>query len=54
MAEALDASVALIQRRLRLGDNHAARRVERMEREGVVGPSQGGRPREVLVRPAEP
>lgn len=43
-------STSYIQRRLRIGYNTAARIIEKMEEEGVVGPSQGSRPREVLVR----
>jgi len=44
------ASISMIQRRLRVGYNRAARIIERMEREGVVGPSDGVKPREVLVK----
>ncbi len=44
-------SVSMLQRKLRLGYNRAARIIERMEREGVVGPANGSKPRDVLIRP---
>ncbi len=44
------ASISMVQRRLRVGYNRAARMIELMEREGIVGPADGSRPREVLVR----
>ena len=44
------ASISMIQRRLRIGYNRAARIIERMEREQVVGPSDGVKQREVLVK----
>ncbi|MBU2552013.1 MAG: DNA translocase FtsK 4TM domain-containing protein [Proteobacteria bacterium] len=47
------ASISLIQRHLRIGYNRAARIIEIMEREGVVGPADGAKPRQVLARDYE-
>ncbi len=43
------ASTSLLQRRLRIGYGRAARILDTMEQEGLIGPPQGSRPREVLV-----
>src|SRR5581483_8829556 len=48
--ETNQASISMIQRRLRIGYNRAARMVEQMEREGLVTPGDGMRPREVRAR----
>ncbi len=45
------ASASFLQRRLRVGFSRAARLIDIMEREGLLGPPQGSRPREVLVKP---
>ncbi len=47
--EAHKASTSLLQRRLRIGYGKAARLIESMEEQGIVGPADGSRPREVLV-----
>src|SRR6266513_801617 len=43
------ASVSLLQRRLRLGYTRAARIMDELENRGIVGPSQGAEPREILI-----
>ncbi|RMF47587.1 MAG: DNA translocase FtsK [Deltaproteobacteria bacterium] len=54
IAETRQASISMLQRRLRLGYNRAARMIEKMEREGIVGPSDGtSRPREVFISKIE-
>jgi S-DNA-T family DNA segregation ATPase FtsK/SpoIIIE len=50
VAETRQASISWIQRQLRVGYNRSARMVERMEREGIVGPPDGVRGREVLIQ----
>ncbi|PID39920.1 MAG: cell division protein FtsK [Proteobacteria bacterium] len=50
VTQAGQASISMVQRHLRIGYNRAARIIEMMESEGVVGPQDGVKPREVLVR----
>jgi S-DNA-T family DNA segregation ATPase FtsK/SpoIIIE len=45
------ASTSTLQRRLRLGYGRAARILDAMEKDGIIGPPDGSRPREVLKRP---
>ena len=47
--EAKQASVSLLQRRMRIGYTRAARLIDAMEAKGIVGPYEGSKPREVLV-----
>lgn len=44
------ASASFLQRRLRIGFSRAARLIDMMEADGLLGPSQGSKPREVLVK----
>jgi S-DNA-T family DNA segregation ATPase FtsK/SpoIIIE len=45
------ASTSTLQRRLRLGYGRAARILDMMQKEGIIGPPDGSKPREVLKRP---
>jgi S-DNA-T family DNA segregation ATPase FtsK/SpoIIIE len=44
-----EVSASLIQRKFRIGYPRAARLIETMEREGVIGPANSSKPRQVLV-----
>ncbi|MBP2099447.1 DNA translocase FtsK [Enterococcus rivorum] len=45
------ASISLLQRRFRIGYNRAARLVDELEEHGVIGPSEGSKPRKVFIEP---
>ena len=45
------ASISLLQRRFRIGYNRAARLVDELEAHGVIGPSEGSKPRKVFIEP---
>ena len=49
VVRAEQASVSMLQRRFRIGYNRAARLVDMMEERGIIGPSDGSRPRKVLM-----
>jgi len=49
VVESGKASTSLLQRRLRVGYARAARIIEEMEEQGIIGPADGARPREVLI-----
>jgi S-DNA-T family DNA segregation ATPase FtsK/SpoIIIE len=51
VVERQGASASYLQRRLKIGYNRAARIVEQMEEEGLVGPARGSKPREILRYP---
>ena len=44
-------SISILQRKMSIGYNRSARMIERMEREGLVGPANGMKPRDVLIKP---
>jgi S-DNA-T family DNA segregation ATPase FtsK/SpoIIIE len=54
VAQMDEVSVSKLQREMRLGYNKAAKIIERMEREGLVGPPNGVKPRQVLMRGGTP
>ena len=47
--ETKQASVSMLQRRLKLGYSRAARMVDQMEEMGIVGPFEGSKPRKILI-----
>ena len=49
VTEVRRASTSLLQRKLRIGYSRAARIIEEMEEQGIIGPADGSRPREVLI-----
>ncbi len=49
VSEMKKASISLVQRKLRIGYNRAARIIEKMEAHGIVGPADGSNPRDVLI-----
>ena len=51
--ETRQASVSMLQRRLGLGYTRAARIIDMMEEDGVVGPYQGSKPRDILIASLE-
>jgi S-DNA-T family DNA segregation ATPase FtsK/SpoIIIE len=53
VVNARTASASLLQRRLRIGYTRAARLLDLLEQEGVIGPAEGSKPREVLIEKSE-
>ena len=53
VVEARQASVSMLQRRFRIGYNRAARIIDMMEDRQIIGPSDGSRPRQVLISEEE-
>ncbi len=51
--ESGQASVSMLQRRLKLGYSRAARLVDQMEERGIVGPFEGSKPRQLLITKAQ-
>ncbi|RLD15277.1 cell division protein FtsK, partial [candidate division KSB1 bacterium] len=42
-------SISFLQRRLKIGFSRAARIMDELERDGIVGPGEGSKPRQVLI-----
>lgn len=53
VTEMESASISMIQRRFRVGYNRAARLIDELEANGIVGPSEGSKPRKVLISSIE-
>jgi len=53
VVEMEQASISMLQRKFKIGYNRAARLVDEMEERGIVGPSMGSKPREVLISKSE-
>lgn len=53
ITEMQTASVSMLQRRFRIGYTRAARLIDMMENRGIVGPYEGSKPREVLIKSIE-
>jgi S-DNA-T family DNA segregation ATPase FtsK/SpoIIIE len=51
VSEMKTVSISILQRKMSIGYNRSARMIERMEREGLVGPANGMKPRDVLIKP---
>jgi S-DNA-T family DNA segregation ATPase FtsK/SpoIIIE len=51
VADSRNASISYLQRRLKVGYNRAARMIEQMEKEGMIGPQVGTRSREIFLSP---
>jgi S-DNA-T family DNA segregation ATPase FtsK/SpoIIIE len=54
VSDSRNASISYLQRRLKVGYNRAARMIEHMENEGIIGPQVGNKPREVFVSSIQP
>ena len=54
VADTRNASISYLQRRRKVGYNRAARMIEQMENDGIVGPQEGTKPREVFISSIQP